>query len=78
MTDDQHDGILDPQASEPIELPPELAAAREWLANPTADTWSAASAAMSPPTAADELGVAMHAYAIAGDGAARELSMIKS
>ena len=72
MTDDQHDGILDPQASEPIELPPELAAAREWLANPTADTWSAASAAMSPPTAADELGVAMHAYAIAGDDEARE------
>ena len=69
---EQRDGILDPEDAEEVELPPELEAVKQYAANPTAETWSAARDALAPPAAHDELEAAMHRYALATDDDARE------
>ena len=59
------DGILNPQTSELVDLPPELVALEQWRNNPTPANWQAAKAAFTPSADLDDtIAKAANAYAL--------------
>ena len=72
------DGILDSHPSERVTMPPELAAFDRWAKDRNdLAKWEAAMAALAPAAAADELGDARDALALADDGQPQAATMRK-